>query len=167
MAGVAGSAHGSGGMVTKIIAAKICMGAGCRMAIAPGRPTRPLTALRQGGRCTWFLPAAGPRAARKQWIAASVQTAGALIIDDGAITALLSGKSLLPAGVVDVTGSFDRGDAVAVRGRDGRVIGRGLSAYPDDEVRLIMGHRSEEIEAILGFRGRSEVIHRDDLALDQ
>jgi len=165
MAGVAGTSHGSGGMVTKIIAAKICMTAGCRMAIAPGRPMRPLTVLRQRGRCTWFLPAAEPRAARKQWIAGSVLPAGVLTVDGGAVTALLSGKSLLPAGVVDVTGTFNRGDTVEVRGPDGRVIGRGLTAYADADVRLIMGHRSEEIEAILGFRGRSEVIHRDDLAV--
>jgi glutamate 5-kinase len=165
MAGVAGSSHGSGGMVTKIIAAKICMGAGCRMAIAPGKPMRPLSALRQGGRCSWFLPAAEVRAARKSWIAASVKPNGTLTVDEGAVTALLSGKSLLPAGVVDVAGAFERGDTVEVRGPDGRVIGRGLTAYNLSDVRLIMGHRSEEIEALLGFRGRSEVIHRDDLAV--
>lgn len=157
--------HGQGGMVTKIIAAKICMGAGCRMAIAPGKPMRPLSALRQGGRCSWFLPASEVRAARKSWIAASVKPNGVLTVDDGAVTALLSGKSLLPAGVVDVSGTFERGDTVEVRGPDGRVVGRGLTAYNVTDVRLIMGHRSEEIEALLGFRGRSEVIHRDDLAV--
>jgi len=165
MAGVAGSSHGSGGMVTKIMAAKICMGAGCRMAIAPGKPLRPLTVLRQGGRCTWFLPAAEPRAARKNWIAASVHAGGIVVVDDGAVTALMSGKSLLPAGVVDVEGTFDRGDAIQVRSKDGRVIGRGLSAYAAADIRAIMGHKSERIEEILGYRGRSEVIHRDDLAV--
>ena len=165
MAGTVGSAHGSGGMVTKLIAAKICLSAGCRMVIAPGRPLRPLSALQQGGRCTWFLPAAEPRAARKRWIAASIQPAGRVVVDQGAVTALMSGKSLLPAGVVDIVGSFDRGDAVDVTGPDGRVIARGLSAYADTDIRRIMGHRSEEIENILGFRGRNEVIHRDDLAV--
>jgi glutamate 5-kinase len=165
MAGVAGSDHGSGGMVTKIMAARICLQAGCRMAIAPGRPMRPLRVLNDGGRCTWFLPAAEPRAARKRWIAGAIQPAGALVVDDGAVSALNNGKSLLPAGVVDVSGSFERGDAVEVRTLDGRVIGRGLSAYAADDVRLIKGQQSEAIERILGFRGRSEVIHRDDLAV--
>jgi glutamate 5-kinase len=165
MAGVAGSSHGSGGMVTKIMAAKICLQAGCRMAIAPGKPMRPLRALADGGRCTWFLPAAEPRAARKRWIAGAIQPAGILVVDDGAVTALMNGKSLLPAGVIDVSGTFERGDAVEVRTRDGRLIGRGLSAYAAEDVRAIKGQQSDAIERILGFRGRSEVIHRDDLAV--
>jgi glutamate 5-kinase len=164
---MAGSAaqHGSGGMVTKIMAAKICMGAGCRMAIAPGRQKRPLKALQEGGRCTWFLPAAEPRAARKRWIAGYVQTLGFITVDDGAVNALRSGKSLLPAGVVEVSGTFDRGDAVEVRGADGKVIGKGLSAYAAADIRAIQGHKSAEIEKVLGYRGRSEVIHRDDLVV--
>ncbi len=165
MAGVAVSGFGSGGMVTKIMAAKICMGAGCRMAIAPGKPMHPLKALGNDGRSTWFLPVAEPRAARKRWIAGSVQTLGAVVVDDGAVTALFSGKSLLPAGVVDVSGEFERGDAVEVRGPDGRAIAKGLSAYAAADIRAIKGRKSEDIEAILGFRGRSEVIHRDDLVV--
>ena len=165
MAGVAVSGFGSGGMVTKIMAAKICMGAGCRMAIAPGKPMHPLKALENDGRSTWFLPVAEPRAARKRWIAGSVQTLGAVVVDDGAVTALFSGKSLLPAGVVDVSGEFERGDAVEVRGPDGRAIAKGLSAYAAADIRAIKGRKSEDIEAILGFRGRSEVIHRDDLVV--
>ncbi len=165
MAGAAAE-HGSGGMVTKIMAAKICMGAGCRMAIAPGKLAHPLKALAAGGRCTWFLPAAEPRAARKRWIAGHVQTLGALIVDDGAVTALHGGKSLLPAGITDVSGAFERGDAVEVRAKDGRVIGKGLSAYAATDIHAIKGHKSEDIEKILGFRGRSEVIHRDDLVVE-
>lgn len=165
MAGVTTTGFGSGGMVTKIMAAKICMGAGCRMAIAPGKPTHPLKALEDGGRSTWFVPTAEPRAARKRWIAGSVQTLGVVVVDDGAVNALKSGKSLLPAGVVDVSGDFERGDAVEVRTKDGRVIGKGLSAYAAQDVRAIKGRKSEEIETILGFRGRSEVIHRDDLVV--
>jgi glutamate 5-kinase len=165
MAGVTTTGFGSGGMVTKIMAAKICMGAGCRMAIAPGKPMRPLQVLEDGGRSTWFVPTAEPRAARKRWIAGSVQTLGVIIVDDGAVNALHSGKSLLPAGVIDVSGTFERGDAVEVRARDGRVIGKGLSAYATEDIKSIKGRRSEEIEAILGFRGRSEVIHRDDLVV--
>ncbi len=165
MAGVAVSGVGSGGMVTKIMAAKICVGAGCRMAIAPGKPMNPLQVLERDGRSTWFLPVAEPRAARKRWIAGSVQTLGVLVVDDGAVTALFSGKSLLPAGVTDVSGEFERGDAVEVRGADGRVIAKGLSAYAAADIRAIRGRKSEDIETILGFRGRSEVIHRDDLVV--
>lgn len=165
MAGVSTTGFGSGGMVTKIMAAKICVGAGCRMAIAPGRPMRPLKALEEGGRCSWFLPSAEPRAARKRWIAASVQTLGVIVIDDGAALALYGGKSLLPAGVVEVSGDFQRGDAVEVRGLDGRVIGKGLSAYAAQDMRAIKGRKSEDIENILGFGGRSEIIHRDDLVV--
>lgn len=165
MAGVTTTEVGSGGMVTKIMAAKICMGAGCRMAIAPGKPFHPLTALENGGRCTWFLPAAEPRAARKRWIAGSVQTLGVITVDDGAVAALSAGKSLLPAGITSVAGDFERGDAVEVRGADGRYIGKGLSAYAADDMQRIKGHKSEDIEGILGYRGRSEVIHRDDLVL--
>lgn len=163
MAGVATTGVGSGGMVTKIMAAKICMTAGCRMAIAPGKPMHPLRALEDGGRCTWFLPGSEPRTARKRWIAGSVQTRGMISIDEGAVAALKSGKSLLPAGVVDISGDFERGDAVEVRTKDGQLVGKGLTAYAAPDMRLIKGHKSEDIEGILGYRGRSEVIHRDDL----
>jgi glutamate 5-kinase len=166
MAGVAGTGHGSGGMVTKLMAARICMGAGCRMAIAPGAPLHPLKLLDDGGRCTWFLPAASPRAAYKAWIAASVQPAGTLVVDDGAAKALSSGKSLLPAGVKGVEGAFERGDAVSIRTVSGRVIAKGLSAYSADDARAIIGHKSDEIETLLGFQGRSELIHRDDLVME-
>ena len=164
MAGNA-SSHGSGGMVTKLMAAKIAMGAGCKMAIALGEKLNPLKALENGQRCTWFLPSAEPRAARKKWVAAKLQTLGVLVVDEGAVDALRSGKSLLPAGVVNVSGAFDRGDAVAIQSRDGTELGKGLSAYNVTDVRAIMGQRSEKIEEILGFRGRSEVIHRDDLVM--
>ncbi len=164
MAGNA-SSHGSGGMVTKLMAAKIAMGAGCKMAIALGEKMNPLKALENGQRCTWFLPAAEPRAARKKWVAAKLQTLGVLVVDDGAVKALKNGKSLLPAGVIDVSGSFDRGDAVAIHSQDGTELGKGLSAYNATDVRAIMGQKSERIEEILGFRGRSEVIHRDDLVI--
>ncbi len=165
MAGVSSTGYGSGGMTTKIMAAKICMGAGCSMAIAPGKSRHPLQALIDGGRCTWFTPATEPRAARKRWIAGSVQTLGTLVVDDGAVTALHAGKSLLPAGVVDVAGDFGRGDAVDVCTRDGKRIAKGLSAYTAQDMRAIKGQRSEKIEEILGYRGRAEAIHRDDLAV--
>ena len=165
MAGGAGSAYGSGGMRTKLDAARIAMGAGCRMAIASGRVRHPLRALREGARATWFLPGSTPRASRKQWIAGTLKPCGALTVDDGARRALVSGRSLLPAGVTRVSGDFERGDAVDVLDREGLVMGRGLVAYPAGDARAIAGHRSDAIEGILGYRGRDEMIHRDDLAL--
>ncbi|MCA1908366.1 MAG: glutamate 5-kinase [Magnetospirillum sp.] len=166
MAGDPGSSVGTGGMVTKLTAAKICLSAGCRMAICKGEPLHPLTALENGARATWFLPSATPKTARKQWIAGSMSPMGSLHLDDGAVRALASGKSLLPAGVRAVDGEFDRGDCVLVRDAQGRVVARGLSAYSSDDSRLIMGRKSADIESVLGFRGRDEIIHRDDLVME-
>ena len=165
MAGGAGSAYGSGGMRTKLDAARIAMGAGCRMAIASGHALHPLRALREGARATWFLPGTTPRASRKQWIAGTLKPRGTVTVDDGARRALVSGRSLLPAGVTEVSGDFERGDAVGVLDRTGLELGRGLVAYPADEARAIAGRRSDAIEGILGYRGRDELIHRDNLAL--
>lgn len=166
MAGKAPPGYSSGGMVTKLAAARIALGAGCRMAIARGVDPAPLSALLAGGRCTWFLPRAEPRTARKNWIAGSLSPAGAVTVDAGALRALRAGKSLLPAGVTAVDGDFNRGDAVVVRGPDGAVIGRGLCAYAAADARRIAGHRSGAIESRLGFRGRDAMIHRDDLVLE-
>ncbi|HXQ51488.1 MAG TPA: glutamate 5-kinase [Stellaceae bacterium] len=165
MAGEAPPGSSSGGMVTKLIAARICMGAGCRMAIAKGDALHPLAAIEGGARVTWFIPSSEPRTARKRWIAGAVNPMGTLTIDDGAAAALRRGTSLLPAGIVIVEGEFERGDAVVVRSRDGRELGRGLSAYSSADARAIAGHKSSEIEAILGYRGRDEMIHRDDLVV--
>jgi glutamate 5-kinase len=165
MAGTARSAVGSGGMATKLAAAKIALAAGCRMAIAHGEALHPLRRLDAGERCTWFLPGDSPQAARKQWIAGTLKPAGTLVVDDGAVAALNRGKSLLPAGVVGVEGEFGRGSAVLVRTRDGRILGRGLVAYSSADARRIAGHKTSEIEACLGYRGRDELIHRDDLVL--
>jgi glutamate 5-kinase len=166
MAGAAPEGFSSGGMVTKLIAARIAMGAGCRMAIASGKTMNPIAALLDGtARSTWFVPRANPRNARKRWIAGSLNPAGALAVDAGAARALSAGKSLLPAGVVAVEGDFERGDPVLVRDTAGTVLGRGLVAYSAEDARRIMGHKSGEIEARLGYRGRDEMIHRDDLVL--
>ncbi|HEY4136605.1 MAG TPA: glutamate 5-kinase [Alphaproteobacteria bacterium] len=165
MAGDALPGYSSGGMVTKLVAAEIAMSAGCRMVIADGRKGDPLSAIDEGGLATWFLPAASPRSARKHWIASSLKAMGSLTLDDGALGALRSGKSLLPAGVTAVEGRFDRGDAVRILSQDGREVARGLSAYAVAEARRIMGHKSREIEALLGYRGRDVMVHRDDLAL--
>ncbi len=165
MAGGPGSAHGSGGMHTKLEAARIAVGAGCRMCIATGRLDRPLRVLLAGGRATWFLPSATPGAARKQWIAGTLKPRGTLRVDAGAERALAAGRSLLPAGVTAVEGPFGRGDAVSVVDPDGREIGRGLTAYPAEEAALIAGRRSADIQAILGYSDGDEIIHRDDLVL--
>ena len=165
MAGGAGSEYGSGGMRTKLDAARIAMGAGCRMVISSGHAMHPLRALREGARATWFLPGSTPRASRKQWIAGTLKPRGTLTVDDGARRALASGRSLLPAGVTAVNGDFERGDAVRVVDGAGHELGRGLIAYPADEARAIAGRRSDAIEGILGYRGRDEMVHRDDLAL--
>ncbi len=157
--------YSSGGMRTKLVAARIATQAGCAMAIALGSIANPIQAVADGARCTWFLPAPEGRSARKRWIAGSLQPLGALSVDAGAARALLAGSSLLPAGVRGVEGAFDRGDPVEVRDLSGLLLGRGLSAYSADDMRRIAGHRSEEIEAVLGWRGRDEAIHRDDLVL--
>ena len=165
MAGEAKPGISSGGMVTKLAAARIAMAAGCRMAIASGRDLNPLQALAAGARATWFLPVQEPLTARKRWIAAHVSTSGHLSVDAGAVRALTSGKSLLPAGVTEVAGSFERGDLVGVRGPDGREIARGLVNYSAEEARAIAGKQSSALEALLGYRGREELIHRDDLVV--
>jgi glutamate 5-kinase len=165
MAGGPGSSHGSGGMKTKLEAARISVGAGCRMCIATGRVARPISVLLNGGKATWFLPSATPGAARKQWIAGTLKPRGSLSVDAGAEGALVAGRSLLPAGVTAVAGPFGRGDAVSVVAADGREIARGLCAYPADEAALIAGRRSGDIQEILGYSGRDEIIHRDDLVL--
>ena len=155
----------SGGMRTKLLAARIATGSGTAMAIALGHRDRPLAALADGARCTWFMPAPGSRSARKRWIAGSLQSAGAYVVDGGAARALSAGGSLLPAGVSAVRGSFMQGDAVLVVGQDGTRVAQGLSAYDAADAARLAGHRSDEIEALLGWRGRDELIHRDDLVL--
>ncbi|MFS8609606.1 MAG: glutamate 5-kinase, partial [Gammaproteobacteria bacterium] len=145
--------------------ARRAMGAGCRMASTSGRVLRPLDALKRGARATWFLPSASPTAARKQWIAGTLMPKGAIRVDEGAERALAAGRSLLPAGVVAVEGEFERGDAVRVLARDGAELGRGIIGYSADESRAIAGRKSADIESVLGYRGRDEMIHRDDLVL--
>ena len=157
--------YSSGGMRTKLIAARIATGAGCAMAIALGSAPNPLSAMLAGARATWFLPAPEGRSARKSWIAGSLAPLGRLVVDDGAARALADGRSLLPAGVREVEGRFDRGDPVSVRDSGGRELARGLSAYDSESARRIAGRRSAEIEAILGWRGRDVIVHRDDMVL--
>ena len=165
MAGASNSALARGGMRTKIEAGKIATSAGTHMVIASGHVPHPLQRIVDGAPCTWFLTPANPVTARKKWIAGSLEPRGALTIDAGAVKALRGNKSLLPAGVTKVEGTFERGDAVLVRGPDGAEIGRGLIAYDAADADKIKGRSSADIQRILGFTGRTEMIHRDDLVL--
>jgi glutamate 5-kinase len=165
MAGDPPPGYSSGGMRTKLAAARIATAAGCAMAIAPGKDLHPLRRLAEGGRATWFLAAADGRSARKRWLAGGLMPMGTLTIDQGALRALERGGSLLPAGVTAVEGKFERGDLVLIRGPHGEIVGRGLSAYASEDAERIKGRQSSEIEKILGWRGRDEMIHRDDLVL--
>jgi glutamate 5-kinase len=165
MAGGANSSVGSGGMATKIAAARIAVAAGCHMCVAIGHELHPLKRLETGARCTWFYPTANPATVRKQWIAGALKPAGEIRVDAGAAAALSKGKSLLPAGVTEISGKFERGDALVIRDAAGVELARGLSAYSSDDAERIRGRKSTEIEALLGFRGRDELIHRDDLVI--
>jgi glutamate 5-kinase len=165
MAGGAANELSRGGMVTKIEAAKIATTGGTHLVIASGRIDNPLRAIMQGARCTWFRTPANPVTSRKKWIAGSLEPKGTLTIDAGAVAALRRGKSLLPAGVVRVDGQFSRGDAVVIRGPDTAEIGRGLVAYDAEDAAKIKGRSSADILGILGFAGRIEMVHRDDMAL--
>ncbi|MEZ6024292.1 MAG: glutamate 5-kinase [Hyphomonadaceae bacterium] len=164
MAGGAG-ALGSGGMRTKIEAAKIAAGAGCAVAITKGAEPRPLSRLKAGARATWFLPSANARAAYKSWIAGHLAPQGVLVVDAGAVTALKAGKSLLPAGVTEVRGAFEKGDAVRILGPDGAEIARGLARYDAADAARIKGQRSTAIAEALGYAAAPELVHADDLAL--
>lgn len=165
MAGQAPPGYSSGGMVTKLAAARIAVSGGCKMVIADGRRENPLAAVASGERCTWFLADIEPLTARKRWIAGSLKPMGSVVVDAGAVAALGRGKSLLPAGVKQIEGAFERGDAVLVKDDGGREVARGLIAYSAADALRILGHKSREIEALLGYRGREELIHRDDLVL--
>ncbi len=165
MAGGAASELSRGGMTTKIEAAKIAVSGGAAMIIANGKRLNPVQAVAAGANCTWFLTPSDPVSARKRWIGGSLDVQGAVMVDDGAIRALHAGKSLLPAGVRQVDGSFERGDAILVRGPDGGEVGRGLAGYDAVEALAILGANTRDIEKILGYSGRSAMIHRDDLVL--
>ncbi|MBO0736870.1 MAG: glutamate 5-kinase [Alphaproteobacteria bacterium] len=171
MAGTAPPGYSSGGMVTKLAAARIAMNAGCRMLIARGKAADlgrgPLAAIEAGERATLFLPRGEPRSARKAWIAGAVNPCGTIVVDEGAARALRRGTSLLPAGVIATEGSFERGDAVIICTRSHAEAGRGLTAYSSADIGRIAGHKSSEIAEILGYRGRDEIIHRDDLVVTE
>ncbi|QDY68947.1 glutamate 5-kinase [Qingshengfaniella alkalisoli] len=164
MAGEGVSGLSRGGMITKLMAAKIATGAGCAMVIAKGEQNRPLSALQNGANCTWFLPDTDPHAARKRWIAA-MKPRGRVQVDAGAAKALARGKSLLPAGVTTISGDFDRGDPVDIIDMQGVALGKGLTRYTSAEARIIKGCHTGDIEKLLGYAGRAALIHRDDMVL--
>lgn len=165
MAGGAASETSRGGMTTKVEAAKIATTGGTAMVIASGKHNAPLARIEGGGPCTWFLTATHPVTSRKKWIAGALEPRGVLWLDAGAVEALRQGRSLLPAGVKKVDGVFERGDAVVLRGPDGAEIGRGLIAFDAVAAVQIMGRSSKAVETVLGYKGRTEMIHRDDLVL--
>jgi glutamate 5-kinase len=167
MAGSAGTELSRGGMVTKIEAGRIALASGTNMVITSGKVMHPLRALSQGASCTWFPAPSDPVTARKRWIAGQLEPKGVVQIDAGAEKALLSGRSLLPAGVLRVEGAFERGDSVIIRAADGRELGRGLVAYARGDAARIIGRKSGEIAAILGHAGRTELVHRDDMVLSK
>ena len=164
MAGDGISGMSKGGMITKVMAARVATDAGCAMAITLGTPLNPLTKLENGARVSWFLAQTDPQAARKRWIAA-MKSKGDVTVDAGAMRALAGGKSLLPAGIIGVTGRFGRGDPVAILSPEGNRLGLGLTRYTAEETRAIKGRRSADIEAVLGYKGRAAFIHRDDMVL--
>lgn len=167
MAGDAGSELSRGGMRTKVEAAKIALSSGTDMVIASGKVMHPLRQLSENAPCTWFVASTDPVSSRKRWIAGQLEPAGTVEVDAGAEKALLAGKSLLPAGVKRIEGTFGRGDVVVIKGPQGRELGRGLVAYTHEEARLIAGRKSAEIPGLLGHEGRAEIIHRDDMALSK
>jgi len=165
MAGSANQAYASGGMVTKLEAARIATAAGCEMIICDGRHTAPLSHVGMGGCFTRFMAAQSPHTARKQWIGGALTPKGRVRVDGGAQRALRQGRSLLPAGIVSVSGQFDRGDLIEIEDAEGSVIGHGLSGYSSTDAAAICGHKTGEIETLLGYRGRDEMVHADDLVL--
>jgi glutamate 5-kinase len=165
MAGETRSDVGSGGMATKVQAARIATHAGCSTIIASGTIEHPLNALSAGARCTVFKADGTPASARKQWLAGVLEVRGSFSVDEGAVNALRNGNSLLPAGVISVTGKFRRGDVVKITGPNGTELGRGLAEYSDDEASKLVGCQSDQIEDKLGYRGRSVMVHRDELVL--
>ena len=164
MAGDAGSGLSKGGMKTKLMAAKMAMGAGCAMAITLGSPFNPLKLLENDGNSTWFLPSVDPKTARKKWIS-SLKPQGAVKVDAGAFNALIAGKSLLPAGVTETSGDFARGELVRILAEDGRDLGCGLVGFDSAEAQKILGCRTTEIDEKLGYASRGAMIHRDDMVL--
>lgn len=162
---ISGAAIGTGGMATKLMAARIATAAGCHMAVTSGKHEHPVARLLAGERATWFSASVTPGAARKRWIAGGLNPEGSVTVDEGAVRALVKGSSLLPAGIVAIEGTFERGAVLDIRTPAGTPVARGLSAYSSQDALRIVGHNSSDFEALLGYRGRAELVHRDDMVL--
>jgi glutamate 5-kinase len=154
---------GSGGMKTKLQAAKICISSGCYMAIANGNFLNPIKELLRKNKCTWFIPRVSTLHAREKWIVSSIGSNGKILIDDGAVKALKNGKSLLPAGIIEIQGNFAKGDNVLIVDKEGVDCARGLTSFSSEEIRKIKGLKTDQIEKVLGYASKSEIIHRDDM----
>ena len=150
-------------MMTKLQAAKICINSGCYMAIANGNILRPINELLKNNKCTWFIPKVSTLHAREKWIVSSIGNNGKIFIDDGAVKALKNGKSLLPAGITKIEGKFAKGDNVLIVDNNGKDCARGLTSFSSDEIEKIKGLKTAQIEKILGYASKSEIIHRDDM----
>ncbi|MEM7620246.1 MAG: glutamate 5-kinase [Pseudomonadota bacterium] len=166
MAGDVGTVYSKGGMITKIEAAKIAVSAGTHLVITTGKVLNPIQTWQNGGRATWFLSKGNPIKARKKWIKGTLEPKGKVFLDEGAVQALATGKSLLPAGVTHIEGTFERGDAVMICDNNSNILGQGLCAYSSGDANQIKGHKSHKIELLLGYCGRQELIHRDDMVLN-
>ena len=157
--------YGSGGMLTKLEAAKICMNSGCYMSIANGKHFNPIERILKKKICTWFIPKISNLAARKKWIISSLSTSAKIFIDQGASRALRSGKSLLPSGITKVSGSFKKGDNILIMDNNNLDVARALSSFSSDEIDKIKGLQSDQIEKILGYASKSEIVHKDDIVI--
>ncbi len=155
--------YGSGGMKTKLEAAKICMNSGCYMAIANRNHLNPISKLVKNNICTWFLPKVSRLHAREKWIVSSIGNNGKIYIDDGAVKALENGKSLLPAGIIKIEGKFLKGENILIVDNDGKECARGLTSFSADEINKIKGLKSDQIEKVLGYSSKSEIVHKDDM----
>ena len=157
------SIYGSGGMKTKIEAAKICQLSGCHMVIANGKYNNPIKKIIKKNKCTWFFPKISKLDARKQWIIGSISPRGEVVIDQGAVIAIQNGKSLLPAGVKKINGNFEKGDHILVKDLSNKECARGLASFSSNEIEKIKGLHSSKIKNLLGYSSREEIIHKDDL----
>ena len=157
--------YSTGGMVTKLAAAKIAMTSGCNMVIMNGTELSPITRLKKGERSTWFIADSEPQAAKKNWIAARRNLTGAVIVDSGAENALLAQKNLLPVGIINIEGAFEKGDVISIQNSDREEIGKGIVSYTSGEVEKIMGRQAEEIEKIIGYIAGKGVIHENDMVV--
>ena len=159
------SSTGVGGMQTKIKAAKIALASGCHMVITKGSKSDPVSSIFKNNKATWFITKTSPKSARKKWISSQMTVKGKIRVDKGAEAALREGASLLPSGILSITGSFEKGDVINVIAKSNTVICVGLTSYPSEDIKKIAGFKSNEIENLLGYHSKDVIIHRDDMVI--